>query len=111
MEGFRQIKFQYLVCTDIAARGLDVEGVTHVINYDLPSDTESYIHRVGRTGRAGQEGVAITFVSPRQKTIMSKIERAIRQKIEQKIMTHEKEFGIFTSTPKEQKETEGKDER
>ncbi len=108
MEGFRQIKFQYLVCTDIAARGLDVEGVTHVINYDLPSDTESYIHRVGRTGRAGQEGVAITFVSPRQKTIMSKIERAIRQKIEQKIMTHEKEFGIFTSTPKEQKETEGK---
>src|SRR5690242_6214728 len=59
MEDFRQIKFQYLVCTDIAARGLDVEGVTHVINFDLPSDAESYVHRVGRTGRAGEHGVAI----------------------------------------------------
>lgn len=92
MEAFRQIKFQYLICTDIAARGVDVEGVTHVINYDLPSDTESYIHRVGRTGRAGQEGIAITFVSPRQRGIMVKIEKAIKQKIEEKIFsTHKKE--------------------
>jgi ATP-dependent RNA helicase DeaD len=93
MEAFRQVKFQYLVCTDIAARGLDVDGVTHVINFDLPSDTESYIHRVGRTGRAGEEGVAITFVSPRQKSIMQKIERAIKQKIEEKIITDKKDFG------------------
>jgi len=103
MEAFRQVKFQYLVCTDIAARGLDVEGVTHVINYDLPSDTESYIHRVGRTGRAGQQGIAITFVSPRQKGIMSKIERAIRQKIEQKIMSHTKDFGQLTFSPAKDK--------
>ncbi|MCK9906840.1 C-terminal helicase domain-containing protein, partial [Frankia sp. Cpl3] len=66
MKGFREIKFQYLVATDIAARGLDVEGVTHVFNYDLPNDVESYIHRVGRTGRAGQKGTAISFASPRQ---------------------------------------------
>jgi ATP-dependent RNA helicase DeaD len=87
MDAFRQVKFQYLVCTDIAARGVDVEGVTHVVNYDLPSDSESYIHRVGRTGRAGEEGTAITFVSPRQKSIMGKIEKAIKQKIEEKLLT------------------------
>ena len=92
MEAFRQMKFQYLVCTDIASRGVDVEGVTHVFNFDLPSDTESYIHRVGRTGRAGQEGTAITFVSPRQKAIMAKIESAIKQKIDERILTGVKGF-------------------
>ncbi|MFP3416207.1 C-terminal helicase domain-containing protein, partial [Bacillus sp. SIMBA_074] len=64
MKQFREIRFQYLIATDIAARGLDVEGVTHVINYDLPNDVESYIHRVGRTGRAGQKGKAISLISP-----------------------------------------------
>ncbi|MGC5327367.1 DEAD/DEAH box helicase [Brevibacillus sp. SYSU BS000544] len=87
MKEFRNIKFQILVATDIAARGLDVEGVTHVINYDLPSDTESYIHRVGRTGRAGQTGMAISFVSPRQKAILTRIEKAIKTTIEQKLLT------------------------
>lgn len=87
MDNFRKVKFQFLVCTDIAARGVDVEGVTHVFNFDLPSDPESYIHRVGRTGRAGQEGTAITFVSPRQKQIMKKIEAAIKQKIEERLLT------------------------
>jgi ATP-dependent RNA helicase DeaD len=87
MDAFRKVKFQYLVCTDIAARGVDVEGVTHVFNFDLPSDSESYIHRVGRTGRAGQQGTAITFVSPRQKSIMLKIEKAIKQKIEEKVLS------------------------
>lgn len=86
MEDFRQIKFQYLVCTDIAARGLDVEGVTHVINFDLPSDAESYVHRVGRTGRAGEEGVAISFVSPRQRSLIKKIEAVIKQSITEKII-------------------------
>jgi ATP-dependent RNA helicase DeaD len=92
MEAFRQVKFQYLICTDIAARGVDVEGVTHVVNYDLPSDSESYIHRVGRTGRAGEEGTAITFVSPRQRSVMLKIEKAIKQKIEEKLLTKGKGF-------------------
>src|SRR5699024_3513251 len=86
MKAFREIKFQYLVCTDIASRGVDVEGVTHVFNYDLPSDPESDIHRVGRTGRAGQSGTAITFVSPRQKGVLSKIESAIKQKIEERVL-------------------------
>ncbi|GAA0350009.1 DEAD/DEAH box helicase [Bacillus horti] len=93
MNEFRQIKFQYLVCTDIAARGLDVEGVTHVINYDLPSDAESYVHRVGRTGRAGEEGLAISFVSPRQKPMMRKIESVIKQSIEEGILSQSTKSG------------------
>lgn len=87
MKGFREIKFQYLVATDIAARGLDVEGVTHVFNYDLPNDVESYIHRVGRTGRAGQKGTAISFASPRQKNLISRFEKATKAKIEEKLLT------------------------
>lgn len=102
MDAFRQVKFQFLVCTDIASRGVDVEGVTHVFNYDLPSDTESYIHRVGRTGRAGQEGTAITFVSPRQKAIMSKIEKALKQKIEERLLNGVKGFAEI---PQKQKRT------
>ncbi|MFY0542538.1 DEAD/DEAH box helicase [Brevibacillus sp. H7] len=85
MKQFRDIKFQYLVATDIAARGLDVEGVTHVINYDLPNDVESYIHRVGRTGRAGQKGTAISFCSPRQKSLIARFAKATKAKIEEKI--------------------------
>ncbi|MBO8173228.1 MAG: DEAD/DEAH box helicase [Bacillaceae bacterium] len=84
MEQFRDVKFQYLVATDVAARGLDIEGVTHVINYDIPSDKESYIHRVGRTGRAGEEGVAISFVTPRQKVTFKRIEKGIKGKIEER---------------------------
>lgn len=64
MKAFREAKLELLVATDVAARGLDVEGVTHVFNYDMPQDAESYIHRIGRTGRAGGKGVAVTFASP-----------------------------------------------
>jgi len=71
-----------LVATDVAARGLDVERISHVINYDIPYDTEAYIHRIGRTGRAGREGDAILFVSPREMRMLKAIERATRQKIE-----------------------------
>lgn len=87
MRAFREIKFQYLVATDIAARGLDVEGVTHVFNYDLPNDVESYIHRVGRTGRAGQKGTAISFVSPRQKSLIARFAKATKAQIEEKLLT------------------------
>ncbi|MDQ7074109.1 MAG: DEAD/DEAH box helicase [Gammaproteobacteria bacterium] len=71
-----------IVATDVAARGLDVERITHVINYDIPNDTEAYVHRIGRTGRAGRKGSAILFVAPREKRMLRSIERATRQPIE-----------------------------
>jgi ATP-dependent RNA helicase DeaD len=71
-----------LIATDVAARGLDVDRISHVINYDIPYDTEAYIHRIGRTGRAGRSGEAILFVAPRERRMLSSIERATRQKIE-----------------------------
>jgi len=71
-----------LVATDVAARGLDVQRISHVINYDIPYDTEAYVHRIGRTGRAGRTGDAILFVAPREKRMLSAIERATKQRIE-----------------------------
>ncbi len=68
-----------LVATDVAARGLDVERISHVLNYDIPHDTESYVHRIGRTGRAGRSGNALLFVSPRERHMLNAIERATRQ--------------------------------
>lgn len=76
-------KLDILVATDVAARGLDVERISHVLNYDIPYDTESYVHRIGRTGRAGRQGDAILFVTPREKGMLRQIERATRQPIEE----------------------------
>ncbi|MDX8405302.1 MAG: DEAD/DEAH box helicase [Mariprofundus sp.] len=75
-------KIDIVVATDVAARGLDVERISHVINYDIPHDTESYVHRIGRTGRAGRKGDAILFVTPREKRMLSSIERATNQRVE-----------------------------
>ena len=72
-----------VVATDVAARGLDVDRISHVVNYDIPYDTEAYIHRIGRTGRAGRSGEAILFVAPRERRMLAAIERATRQKITQ----------------------------
>ena len=72
-----------LVATDVAARGLDVERISHVLNYDIPYDSEAYVHRIGRTGRAGRSGDAILFVTPRERHLLRAIERATRQPIEQ----------------------------
>ena len=72
-----------LVATDVAARGLDVDRISHVLNYDIPYDTESYVHRIGRTGRAGRKGEAILFVAPRERGMLRAIERATRQPIEE----------------------------
>jgi ATP-dependent RNA helicase DeaD len=74
-------KLDIIVATDVAARGLDVDRISHVINYDIPYDTEAYIHRIGRTGRAGRKGDAILFVAPREKRMLAAIERATKQKI------------------------------
>jgi ATP-dependent RNA helicase DeaD len=73
---------EIVIATDVAARGLDVERISSVINYDMPSDTESYVHRIGRTGRAGREGKAVLFVTPRQQRMKRDIEHYTRQKIE-----------------------------
>ncbi len=71
-----------LVATDVAARGLDVQRISHVVNYDIPHDTEAYVHRIGRTGRAGRQGDAILFVAPREKRMLHAIEKATRKKID-----------------------------
>jgi ATP-dependent RNA helicase DeaD len=75
----RSGKLDILVATDVAARGLDVERISHVVNYDIPTDTESYVHRIGRTGRAGRSGDAISFVTPRERYLLKHIEKATRQ--------------------------------
>ncbi|HAC64459.1 MAG TPA: ATP-dependent RNA helicase [Cyanothece sp. UBA12306] len=79
---FRDGKVKLVVATDIAARGLDVENLTHVINYDLPDNAETYIHRIGRTGRAGKTGKAISLIEPIDRRMVKQIERKLRQKVE-----------------------------
>jgi superfamily II DNA/RNA helicase len=81
LAGFKNGKILVLVATDIAARGIDVDGVSHVINYDLPHVPESYVHRIGRTARAGAEGVAIAFCAGDERSLLKDIERTIRQTI------------------------------
>lgn len=83
IEHLKNGKIDILIATDVAARGLDVDRISHVINYDIPYDTESYIHRIGRTGRAGRSGEAILFVSPREKRLLSNIETATKRKVEE----------------------------
>lgn len=81
LDGFKMGKYRVLVATDIAARGIDVKGIELVINYDLPDASEDYVHRIGRTGRAGKEGKAISFATPDQTTDVRSIERLIRMKL------------------------------
>ena len=82
IDRLKQNKLDIIVATDVAARGLDVQRISHVVNYDIPNDTEAYVHRIGRTGRAGREGDAILFVTPREKRMLYAIENATRKKIE-----------------------------
>ncbi len=81
MKKFRDGKLDILIATDVAARGLDIEHITHVINYDIPQDPESYVHRIGRTGRAGKKGVAMTFIQPREYRQLKLIEKEVRTRI------------------------------
>ncbi len=83
VDALKSGKLDIIVATDVVARGLDVPRISHVINYDVPHDTESYVHRIGRTGRAGRKGDAILFIAPREKRMLFSIEKATRQKIEE----------------------------
>ena len=83
VDKLKKSKVDMIVATDVAARGLDVERISHVINYDIPFDAESYVHRIGRTGRAGRSGKAILFVRGRERRMLSTIERTTRQRIEE----------------------------
>ena len=77
LEGFRSGRYQLLIATDVAARGLDIEGISHVINYDIPENADDYIHRIGRTARASAEGDAVTFVSPKEHLALEAVERGL----------------------------------
>lgn len=81
MEDFRQGYFRYLVATDVAARGIDIDNITHIINFDVPMERESYVHRIGRTGRVGKKGKAITFTTHRDKRLLKDIEEYIKREI------------------------------
>lgn len=89
MQSFRNAKIQFLVATDVAARGLDIEGITHIFNYDIPEDAESYVHRIGRTGRAGQTGKAVTFATPKDRELLELIEKGIEARIEKRRINKE----------------------
>ena len=82
MQLFRNEQADVLVATDVAARGLDIDHVSHVINYDMPTSPEVYVHRIGRTGRIGREGVAITLVDPREQRLLRSVEGLTKQKVE-----------------------------
>ncbi len=84
LANFKNKKINLLIATDVAARGIDVSNLTHVINYSIPNETESYVHRIGRTGRAGNKGIAITFVTPKEAYQLNRIQRATKQDIKRK---------------------------
>ncbi|MBT5331873.1 MAG: DEAD/DEAH box helicase [Porticoccaceae bacterium] len=107
-------RLDILVATDVAARGIDVERVSHVINYDIPYDTEAYVHRIGRTGRAGRNGTAILFVAPRERRLLGSIEKATRQKMTElqlpsKEQINQKRGSQFKASITEALETENLD--
>jgi ATP-dependent RNA helicase RhlE len=96
LDGFRNGSYQILVATDIAARGIDVLSISHVINYDIPDTTDAYTHRIGRTGRAAKTGDAFTFVSREDEPLVKSIERVLGQKIERRLL---KDFDYEKSAP------------
>jgi ATP-dependent RNA helicase RhlE len=86
LNGFKSGKYQIMVATDIAARGLDIDGISHVINFDMPGTADAYIHRIGRTGRAQRTGEAFTFVTPDDLSLVQKIEKIMKQKLPRKTL-------------------------
>ena len=106
LRDFAKAKTQILVATDIAARGIDIEGITHVYNYDVPRDVDYYIHRIGRTGRAGNSGIAVTFATPQDEAWLRRIERAIQATLTKYIKDGQiKTKGNASTAPKRTKST------
>lgn len=107
MNRFKQKQINLLIATDVAARGIDVDQLDVVINYDLPQEIEYYVHRIGRTGRAGKEGLAITFYSPRQKHVLNIIEKITRQPLTKKALPDQKQLSSLTVELIEKEVTKG----
>ena len=105
MQGFRDRKIVILVATDVVGRGIDVTNISHIINYDLPEDIENYVHRIGRTGRIGKDGVAISFVTPEQGKHLTEIELAVNR-----LLVEERVEGFQAYTPRVAKPDEPKPE-
>ena len=105
MQGFRDGKITYLVATDVVGRGIDVKNISHVINYDLPLDPENYVHRIGRTGRIGADGVAVAFVTPEQGDRLTDIEGYINKEIDREYIEG---FQAYTPRPVKTDPTEFK---
>jgi ATP-dependent RNA helicase DeaD len=106
MKGFRDGKIRYLVATDVVGRGIDVKNISHVINYDIPSDPENYVHRIGRTGRIGADGIAILFATPEQGGLLTDIEMFIN-----KMIPEEKIEGFEAYAPRPPKSEQPQEER
>lgn len=111
VKSFRKAELQILVATDIVSRGIDVEGVTHVVNYDIPENVDSYIHRIGRTGRIGNLGMAITFVTDRDKEDFALIKRKLKADIGKKEMKKEKLQPRSKDKKAKEKSSKGKEEK
>lgn len=95
LNGFKDGKYQIMVATDIAARGLDIDGISHVINFDMPDTADAYIHRIGRTGRAQRSGEAFTFITPDDQALVNQIEKIMKQKLPKRTLN-----GFDYSIPK-----------
>jgi len=102
LNGFKQGRYQIMVATDIAARGLDIDGISHVINYDMPGTADAYIHRIGRTGRAQRAGEAFTFMTPDDQALVRKIEKIMKEKLPKKTLP---DFDYAVPKPENQQKT------
>jgi ATP-dependent RNA helicase DeaD len=106
MEGFRHDRYRLLVATDVVARGIDVTNISHIVNYDLPEDPESYVHRIGRTGRMGADGVAIAFATPDEGPKLTAIEMLMNALVEERIIADFQAFPVRRAVPERVEEDE-----
>jgi ATP-dependent RNA helicase RhlE len=111
LKRFKDNELQVLVATDIASRGIDIESLPHVVNYDLPNVSEDYVHRIGRTGRAGESGEAVTLLCGEDRPLLSAIERLINRKIEQKIVAGFEPSNAYHSAKPEARQARGQQRR